>query len=79
MSKTPEQMAEELADQWSKRDTNHWRDIKGAFVSGYVAAKDEQLFKEKEDIEKFKSTELYKYFFGRSEWADMIERSKKDK
>lgn len=35
LTKTPEQMAEELADQWAKRDTNHWKDIKGAFFAGY--------------------------------------------
>jgi hypothetical protein len=44
--KTPEQMAEELADQWAKRDTNHWKDIKGAFFAGYQAAKDEETTKD---------------------------------
>lgn len=52
MSKIPEQLAEELADQWAKRDTNHWRDIKGAFITGYQAGVEaeqrEQLAKEKE-------------------------------
>lgn len=44
--KTPEQMADELANQWAKRDTNHWKDIKGAFVAGYQTAKDEEETKD---------------------------------
>lgn len=47
MSKTPEQMAEELADQWAKRDTNHWKDIKGAFFAGYQAARDQLADRDK--------------------------------
>ena len=36
MKPSPEQVAENLADQWAQRDTNHWMDIKSAFIQGYI-------------------------------------------
>lgn len=40
MTKTPEEMAEELANQWANPDTNHWKDIKGAFLDGFKRGRD---------------------------------------